>query len=526
MTQMNRREFGKRAGLALGAGLTVSSTSGGIFNAMQERQSRPNIVFISSDNQSYKDVGYAGHPVVKTPNIDRIARNGVIFSNAYCGSPVCAPGRAGMMTGMYPSDSNSFCNATPWDGSQPIWAARLKETGYYSRSIGKLDLNGNFDTGFEEFESKHGHVEKPDITALFRRPLGYRIGERLNVNGAPRETRHEDGTWTRMATDFLRQESRNSERPWTLNVGLHQPHVAFFEREGFLALRQYWDMYPIDNIPMPNVPDGHLENQHLVFQELRRFKRLATPLPDDRIRRARAGYYGMISELDEYVGQIWTTLEETGQIDNTLFVFTSDNGMSMGEHGLFFHNSLYEEAAHVPLIMAGAGIPGGKTVQTPVAHVDVVATMLEMAGVDIPSNFRGHSLTPLIEGRQEKHPGYAYSESHSEGNCTGSFMIRKGDWKYIHFTWYDDLLFNLADDPGEFNNLVNDSAAQNIRMEVQSILNAQVDTEAVTMRAFKHQEQILENLVNSKTEDELYELFEFRLGPGQARALASRCKGR
>lgn len=522
MPKMSRREFVKLA--AIHAAVLAASTLAG--GTVAGDPGRPNIVFISSDNQSFRDTGFTGHPLIKTPHLDRIAKEGVVFSNAYCGSPVCTPARASMMTGTWPSDTNSFCNATPWDGSQAVWAKYLRDGGYYARSIGKLDLNGNFDTGFEEFESKHGHVEKPDITALFRRPLGYRIGERLNVNGGPRETRHEDGRWTEMATDFIRDESKDIGKPWALYLGLHQPHVSFFERMGFEALEKYWDMYPAESIQLPDVPPEDLENQHLVFQELRRFKRLATPLPEHKMRRAIAGYYGMISELDEYIGQVWTALEKTGQLDNTVFVFTSDNGMSMGEHGLFFHNSLYEEAIHVPLVIAGAGIPRGRTIDTPVAHVDVVATLLEMAGVPTSSGLRGHSLLPLLDGENDGAPEFVYSENHSEGNCTGSFMIRKGDWKYIHFTWYDDLLFDLSRDPREMNNLADDPSAQDIRKELKAILDSVVDTEALTLKAFAKQEQILKGLAERMSEDELYELFEFRLGPGQARALAAKYKGR
>jgi len=524
MPELSRREFGKL--ITANAAALVASTSVGGTPAMLTDTRRANIVFVCSDNQSFSDTGFAGHPRIQTPNLDIIAREGVVFSNTYCGSPVCAPARASMMTGMYPSDSNSFCNATPWDGSHAIWADYLGKAGYYARSIGKMDLNGNFNTGFEEFESKHGHVENPDITALFRRPLCYRIGERMNVNGAARQTRHEDGRWTAMATKFIREESKALGKPWALYVGLHQPHVAYFERLGFLALKRYWDMYPLESIRLPDVPLNHLENQHMVFQELRRFKRLATPLAENRIRRAIAGYYGMISELDEYIGQIWSALKQTNQLDNTVFVFTSDNGMSMGEHGLFFHNSLYEEAIHVPLLIAGAGIPRGVTIDTPVGHVDIVSTLLELAGAQPPSKLRGHSLVPLLNGNKKASPEFVYSENHSEGNCTGSFMIRRGDWKYIHFTWYDELLFDLSRDPREMNNLADDPSAQDIKKELKGILDSLVDTESLTLKAFKRQEQILKGLADRMSEDELYQTFEFRLGPGQARALAAKCKGR
>jgi choline-sulfatase len=527
MKSISRREFDKQVCTLLSGSILPSAVTSPLTGSVVSKtDTRPNIVFISSDNHCFRDMGYTGQSIVRTPNMDRIASEGVVFFNAYCGSPVCTPARACMMTGMFPSDTGSYCNATPWNGGHPTWAFRLKQAGYYCRSIGKLDLHHAFDTGFEEFESKHGHVDNPDITALFRRPLCYRVGERINVNGGPRENRHQDASWTDMAVRFLTQEAPLLEKPWVLNVGLHQPHVAFFERLGFLALDRYYAGYPLDDIPMPVIPSGHLENQHPVFQELRRFKRLEAPIAEERIRRARAGYYGMITELDEYVGRIWSALQQSGQLENTLFIFTSDNGMSMGEHGLFYHNSLYEESVHVPLFIAGAGIQKHSVIHTPVSHMDVAAAVLETAGIQKPAELRGNSLFPLVNGKAETHNRFVYSENHSEGNCTGSFMIRKGPWKYIHCTWYDDLLFNLEDDPGEFRNLVQEPDVQLILQELQSLLYTQVQPEEITVNAFQAQEKILQALSDRHTEDELYQLFEFRLGPGQARALAAKCKGR
>ena len=145
---------------------------------------RPNIVFICSDQHSHKYNGYAGHPFVNTPNLDRLAKYGVVFNNAYSGNPVCVPGRTSLMTGMYASDCNSFCNSTVWDGSHPVWGIGLTEAGYDCRAIGKMDLNDDFDTGFQEVNTSHGHRHNPDITSLFRRPPCYRVGERPGVDGS------------------------------------------------------------------------------------------------------------------------------------------------------------------------------------------------------------------------------------------------------------------------------------------------------------------------------------------------------
>ena len=523
MSKISRREFAGRLAKGLGGGVLLSSasttttTTTTAGNRASSPPERPNIVFICSDQHSYKYTGYAGHDYVQTPNLDRIARQGTVFNSAYCGSPVCVPGRASMMTGMYASDSNSFGNSTVWDSSHPTWGKRLKEAGYHCWATGKMDLNPGFDMGFEEIDTGHGHSRNPDITELFRRPVGYRVGERPNVEGRARGERHNDERLTENAEQFIRNEARPPGKPWAAYVGFSQPHPSF------VALQKYYDRYHPGRVDMPNIPPGHLEDQHLMFQELRRFKRVATPIPDERVRRARAGYYGMITELDEYIGRLWNLLEETGQLEHTVFVYTSDHGEMLGEHGLWYKNNLYEEAAHIPLVVAGAGLPQGQTVDQPVAHVDLVRTLLEWAGAETPPALRGHSLDVLLQnGEAGDHPGYAYTESHSEGNCTGSFMVRKGDWKYIHFTWHEDRLFNLSEDPMEFTNRIDDPSTKGVREELEEILHSEVDPEEVTLRAFRVQEEMLREIARQRGEEGLFNTLKGRLGTGQARMLANK----
>ena len=519
MKKITRRNFAKTvtagAGTAVLSPLTGLSVEGAPSVSIRKK---PNIVFICSDQHSYKYAGYAGHPVVKTPNLDRIASQGVVFSDVYSGNPVCVPGRTSMMTGMYASDCNSFCNSTVWDGSHPVWGTYLQREGYYCRATGKMDLNPAFDTGFDEVQTGHGHSKNPDITSLFRRPVAYRYNERSIVNGGMRTERHGDAAKTELALDFLREQLPKKDKPWAMFLGLTEPHPKYE------ALEEYYKMYPEYNVDMPNIPPGHLENLHLMFQELRRFKRIATPIPEERIRKARAAYYGMISELDEYIGKVWDELEKAGELENTLFIYTSDHGESLGEHGLWLKNNLYDVAARVPLVMAGAGLPQNVKIDVPVGHVDVVATMLDLAGSGDSNKLRGKSLVPLLKGEKGKQPEFAFSESHSEGNCTGSFMIRKGDWKYIHFSYYDDLLFNLADDPGEFNNLIDKPETADIQKELKDILYSLLDPEETTLRAFHAQDKILSGFSKNMSEEELVKLLRGRLGEGHARVLARKCK--
>ncbi len=421
-----------------------------------------------------------------------------------------------MMTGLYPHETNSFCNSTVWDGSKPTWGARLRDAGYHTEATGKFDLNPDADIGFEEHHTRHAHRSGPDITSLFRSPVAYRTGERDLVNGSPRDTPHQDARRAQTAVDFVRRRAPGLGKPWCYYVGFTAPHPVF------VAGRKYWDMYPRESVDVPRVPADYLESQHLMFQELRHFKRIATPIPEQRIRNARAGYYGLITEMDDHIGQIWSALEETRQLQDTIFIYTSDHGEALGDHGLWLKNNLLEPAAHVPLVIAGLGIPRDRRVLHVTSHVDMVQSMLAWGGSRGQAEVRGHSLAPLMLGDSGSHPGWVYSESHSEGNTTGSFMIRKGPWKYIHFTWYDDLLFNLDEDPDEFHDRSKDPSAQDVLRELREILQSQVDPEAVTRAAFATQERMLAGFAAKLGEEGLAAMFRGRMGQGLARVLAAR----
>jgi choline-sulfatase len=477
---------------------------------------RPNIVFICSDQHSGRVLGALGHPIVKTPNLDRMARMGVLFRNAYTGNPVCAPGRASMMTGRFASDVNSYCNSTPL-GKERSWGNLLRDGGYKCWATGKLDLTVNTDYGFEEVDTGHGHSQGPDITSLFRAPVCFRPKERDVVDGSFSERGPAgDSDKADAAIAFLRQQK--SGQPFAAWVGMNKPHPKW------VAQQKYEKLYPPEKMPLPTMPAGYLGERHTMFQVLANFKNIQAPISADRIRRARAAYFGMVSEVDEYVGRVLDELEKTGQLANTLLIYSSDHGEMFGDHGLWLKNVLLENAARVPLVMAGAGLPKGRIVDTPVMHVDAVATMLDMAGVARPRELRGHSLVPLANGSPGDHPGFAFAESHSEGNCTGSFMIRRGDWKYLYFTGDKPLLFNLKDDPGEFRNLAGENKA--LVKEMHGLLTSLLDPDAVTDRAFAEQQKRLDAMVKSMSRDDFYGELVGRLGSAQARVLTTRYYGR
>lgn len=524
MSKISRREFSKRFMLGAAGMATLGSGIGSIeakplIKLGKDKtvvSKRPNFVFISSDQHSFRYSGFMGHPFVRTPNLDKIASKGVVLDNNYCGSPVCVAGRSCMMTGMYPSDVNSFGNTTVYDGAYPTWGKRLTDSGYYCWGVGKADLNYKYDLGFKgKLLNPHSH--KPDITELFRRPTIFRMHERDDVNGKWRTERFHDIKVAEASSDFIKNKSKNLGKPWAIYVGFIMPHPKF------IGLKEYFDYY-LPLVTPPYYSDTYLESLPLPYQILRHFKRIATPIPSERMIKARAAYFAMITELDEYIGKIYSSVEASGQLDNTYFIYTTDHGEALGYNGLWLKNELYEGAAHIPLVFSGPGLIPGQRIKEPTGHIDFITTMMEWAGLGQIKELRGTSLTPLLKGEKRKDIRYAYTESHSEGNPAGSFMIRVGDWKLMHFTWYSDYLFNLKEDPNEYHNLIVHPDYKEKAVELRNKLNDLVNTEEITMRAFKVQNKYLTKFSNNLSEEKLFDLLKGRLGSGQARYLAKKIK--
>ncbi len=517
---VNRREFTRAFGAGVGAALmSGSGMSGSAFaGGAGTVAGRPNLLVVCSDQHSGRmlEGGLGEDSHVRTPNLSRLARKGVCFRNAYCSSPVCAPARASLMTGRFASDVGSYGNTTTFDGSVPTWGTHLRNVGYSCRATGKLDLASGRDLGFTEVKTGHGHFNRPDITELFRRPMCYRVEERQLVDGRVGDRGKPDKALLDATAAFVKSQSASGQ-PFAAWVGITLPHPEF------QAPEKYWALYPPEKMPLPQLPDGYLDRLHPVFQVLRQYSMISAPISEERVRRARAAYYGMITELDEYVGDMLDDLERAGALQNTIVIYTADHGEMFGDHGMWLKRALLEGAARVPLIMAGPGLPAGKIVDTPVSHVDLVATMLDLARAERSRELRGTSLLPLIAGTPNAGPRHVYAENHTEGNCTGSFLLRKGDWKYIYFSYYgQNLLFNLHDDPGELTNLAGMPATASIERELRDAMTSLVDPDAITTRAFEKQEHVLRSMVEKHSADELYGILRGRLGDGQAALLTQK----
>ena len=338
---------------------------------------RPNLLLIMSDEHAPMFSGPYGHPLVQTPNLDRLAAEGVVFEHAYCNSPLCTPSRMSFMTGRYVHHAGTWDNATPLASDAVTWAHRLRAVGYDVVLSGKQHFSGPDQLhGFRAQLARDLHAERghpirdwSQGTTGARRPWG--VVERAGP-GTTEEIEVDDQVEV-AALDYLHDPARQRQ-PWALNVSFMAPHFPF------VVPQRFWDLYPEAAVDLPTIPPGHLDNQHPVYQRMRRAFGLAE-FPEELVRRARVGYYGLITYLDEKIGRLLDALEATGQRENTLIAYFSDHGELAGEHGMWRKSNFYEQSVRVPLQLAWPGhLPAGRRVNGVVSLVDLVATIVEGGG--------------------------------------------------------------------------------------------------------------------------------------------------
>ena len=419
---------------------------------------RPNFLVIMSDEHAPQYSSVYGHPLVQTPNMERLAQMGVTFDNAYCNSPLCMPSRMSFMTGRYVHHIEAWDNATPLRTDQVTWAHMLRKAGYDVVLSGKQHFSGPDQLhGFRAQLARDLHAERAH--PIFDWAEG--------IKPAPRPWQGIDqagpGTTVEIETDELVQERAlaylrdpdRTKQPWALNVSFIAPHFPL------IVPQRYWDPYPLDQIDLPQIPAGHLDHQHPVYQRIRSMFGLIDFAEED-VRRARAGYYALISYLDEKIGQLLDTLAATGQLENTVIIHISDHGEMNGEHRMWRKSNFYEASSRIPMQIAWPGhLPEDARVAQVVSLVDLVATILDIAGVEPISSLDGDSLLPLIQGDTENWKDEAFAEYLAHGVARPMAMLRRGRYK-LNFSLGDPVeLYDIEADPNEFHDLSNDPAHEN-----------------------------------------------------------------
>ena len=434
--------------------------------------SRPNIVFILIDDLRWDELGCAGHPFIKTPNIDRIAIEGAMFRNAFMTTPLCSPSRAGFLTGQYAHTNGITDNVDRSAASHKLvtFPLLLHQSGYETAFIGKWHM-GNDDSprpGFDRWVSFKGQGTylDPDINEDGKsvRPAGY-ITDILNGYAVEFIKRRHD-------KPFLIYLAHKAIHPEVTQNNDGSVNVA--DAELFIPAERHRNLYAGKIIPRRanamRAPAGKPALERQVGN--------LPPLGANTATRDEAvlGRQRTLMAIEDGVGEIFRVLKETGQLDKTVIVFTSDNGYFYGEHGLSVERRLaYEESIRMPLLVRYPRIIKAGTVRDEIAlNVDLAPTLLSIAGVPVPGNMQGRSLVALLKSERVKWRDSFLIEYYSDRVFPrivqmGYKAVRNGHWKYIHYLELKgmDELYDLKSDPYEMKNLINQPGAAKALAEMK-----------------------------------------------------------
>ncbi len=452
---------------------------------------RPNILIIMSDQHSKRALGCYGNTLVRTPNFDRLAEEGIRFTNAYCPAPLCVPSRMSFMTSRTPSRNRVWNNQHVLSSGIPTWAHHLGAAEYETSLIGRMHFVGaDHRHGFErrpigEFSARHPGVPElggPRWTKFPASTSG-QMRESVEIAGTGTTTyQWFDEQVADAASTFLREKSEEDfPRPFAAVAGFVLPHCPFVAPK---ALFDYY--YPRVDIPMVEA------HQPATIQRFRRLRGiLDPPLGEERIRIARAAYFALCEYYDSLVGKVLDVLDETGLAENTLVVYCSDHGEMAGEHGCWWKSNYYEGSAGVPLIARFPGtIEAGAVCDSVCSLMDLGPTFAEAAQTEpIPAS-NGRSLWPTLQGEHPRDwPNEIFSELVDIRGGTPNFpsrMIRSGKWKLWLYEDEEQLapaLFNLDEDPDEKHDLAQQPAFADVREELLEKVRAEWDSGSVSAAA-------------------------------------------
>ncbi len=432
---------------------------------------KQHILIVMADQLTALALGCYGNAEVKSPNIDRLAQQGVIFESAYSSSPLCTPARYAFMTGQNISQCGGYDNAAYMPSTMPTFAHYMRLMGYKTCLSGKMHFVGPDQLhGFEDrvttdiYPADFGWI--PDWTQPDERiDLWYHNMSSVKQAGVAAITNQlayddEVGAQaTRAIFDHARSED---ERPLCLVTSFIHPHDPYATRQ------KYWDLYEDVDIALPTVRRPPADQQDAHNKRLEQVIALnGVSISDEEIVNARRAYYGNVSYIDEWLGRLQKTLEECGMAQNTTIIFTSDHGDMLGEYGLWYKMSFREWSCRIPMIVHNPGRFEARRVPQPVAQVDVLPTLVDIACEDtgmprpeVIDPLSGRSLLPLCDGDASQDPDACVSEYLGEGTGAPMLMIRRGRYKYISCITDPDQLFDLKADPNECRNLAVDDPSE------------------------------------------------------------------
>lgn len=424
---------------------------------------QPNILFIQVDQLTAFALRAYGDKICHAPTLDALTENGVVFENAYCNFPLCAPSRFSMATGQLCSNVGAYDNAAEFSAEIPTYAHYLRAAGYQTALSGKMHFIGP--DQFHGFEKRLTADLYPGDFAWV--PNWENEGKR-DTND-PRAVRvagicersvqiDYDEEVTFKAVQHIFDMARNDDqRPFFLQVSYTHPH------EPYLCRKEFWDLYEGKDIPMPRVGamGENMHDPHSV-RLLKDFGMLDIQFSDEDVSRAIRAYYGSISYIDSLVARVMDALKATGADKNTTIIFTSDHGEMLGERGMWFKKHFFEKSLRVPLIMSGPGI-SPQRVSELTSLVDLVPTLNGIAGVEANVEaLEGVDLLTLTDCGNPAPSRTVFAEYLAEATKVPIFMIRRDKYKFISSSHDGILLFDLAADPEERVNLAHDEKYESL----------------------------------------------------------------
>lgn len=465
---------------------------------------QPNILIIQADQCAAQALPTYGHPIVKAPNLARLGEGGVVFDNAYCNSPLCAPSRFSMLTGQLPSRTGVYDNASEMPSQIPTFAHYLRHLGYQTILCGKMHFVGADQLhGFEERLTTDIYPADftwtPDWEHPERIQEWYHNMFSVVTAGqceAALDLDYDDEVAFQGVRKLYNLARSQTARPFCMVVSFTHPH------DPYLVTPDYWQRYTDEEIDMPAVTPPYDQLDAHSRRLLDCFASDEYTITAQHIRNARHGYYSAISYIDDKVGQLLHALKATGRDQDTIVIFTSDHGDMLGEHSLWYKMSWLEWSARVPLIVHAPHRFAPRRVTAPVSLLDLLPTLVDLAtdgkGMTWADAIAGHSLLPLLaEGDHTQswsdHP--VVGEYLAECVAAPLLMVRRGHYKYISCATDPAQLYDLAADPNELTNLATlpDYAAlcQNFQQEVKQRWN--VDHLGQTVIASQQRRRLVAN---------------------------------
>ena len=434
-------------------------------------QKRPNILFITTDEQRFDCLGCYGNPVIRTPNVDRIAEQGVRFERGYVQNPMCMPSRMAIMTGRYCSENgcNINCVGIPEHEQADTFIQALHDAGYMTAAIGKMHMMpkwGPFGFAYLDLVEGKADLNNQYIDYLKARGLNGKQNEAKGEEDGPPGTRTSalatedtiDAFVGRRGVRWL--DDWCGDEPFFLWLSFSNPHFPFDPPE------PYDTMYDPATVPGPVWREGEMDDKptQRQLQRERGYDRYS----DDELRKVIAHYYGNVTLVDDQVGKVLEVLERKGLMEDTLIAFTSDHGDHLGDHRLLHKSGVtfYDISVRVPYLVRYPKLfPQGAVCEDLVEAIDLPATFLDVAGVTAPSAMQGRSLVGLADGKLDDWRDDAFSEidlhinpkmhgPNDPGSRDYVAMICTREWKYVHFPNLGiGELYDLVSDPHELTNL-------------------------------------------------------------------------